>query len=94
MAVLSVVAGDEIVEVAALQWIFFKGEVFVGAQVVNPEPVRPEFFRGGFAVEEEDVGLALGVEDAANTDQGIPTGKARWCGTSSRSQHARTHVAQ
>ncbi len=30
-------SGDEVVEVAALEWIFFEGEVFVGAQIVNPE---------------------------------------------------------
>jgi len=65
VAVLWIVAGDEVVEIAALQRIlistaalplradappvylaaarFFEGEVFVGAQVVNPDiqmPVR------------------------------------------------------
>jgi hypothetical protein len=30
-------AGHEIVKVAALEWIFFQGEGFVGAQVVDPD---------------------------------------------------------
>jgi hypothetical protein len=45
--------------------------VFVGAEIVDPELVGPRLLGGGFAVEEEDVGLtaspartALGVEDA------------------------------
>ena len=47
--------------------------MFVGAQVVNPELFGPRFFGGGFAVEEEHVGLdALGVEDAGRqTQQGV-----------------------
>ena len=57
MAVLCVVAGDEVVEVAALQGIFFQGEMFVGAEVVNPKLVCPRFLCGGFAVEEENIGL-------------------------------------
>jgi len=62
---LGIVARDEVVEVAALERIFFEREVFVGAQIVNPELICPGFFSGRFAVEEEDVGLdALRVEDA------------------------------
>ena len=49
----------EVVKVAALQWIFFEGEMFVGAQIVDPELVRPRFLGCRFAVEEEDVGFTL-----------------------------------
>ena len=79
MAVLGIVARHELVEVAALERIFFEGEVFVGAQVVNPElqmPVRlrtPGFLGSWFAVKEKDIRLdALGVEDAGGqTEQGV-----------------------
>ena len=54
---LSEPAGDEVVEVTALERIFFEREVFVGAEVVDPELVGPWFLGGRFAVEEEDVGL-------------------------------------
>src|SRR5437773_7360759 len=36
VAVLWIVAGDEVVEVAALEGIFFEGEVFVGTQIRKP----------------------------------------------------------
>jgi len=75
-AVLGVVAGDEIVEVAALEGAFLEGEVQVGAQVVDPELLGPGLFLGGLAVEEEDVGLdSLGVEDAGGQAQeGVDVG--------------------
>ncbi len=41
VAVLWVVAGDEVVEVAAFKGVFFKGEMQIRAQVVNPELQRP-----------------------------------------------------
>ena len=70
MAVLGIVAGDEVVEVAALERIFFEGEMFVCAQIVNPELLCPRFLGCGFAIEEEDVRLdALGVEDARGQAQ-------------------------
>ena len=70
VAVLRVVAGDEVVEVAALQCAFLEREVLVGAQIVNPQRLRPRLFAGGFAVEEQDVGLyALRVEDAGRQAQ-------------------------
>jgi len=52
------------------------GKVFVGAQIVDPELLCPRFLSGGFAVEEEDVGLhALGVEDAGRqAQQGVNGG--------------------
>jgi hypothetical protein len=76
LAILWIVGSDEVVEVAALQWVFLEREMFVGAQIVDPELLCPGFLRGGFAVEEEDVGLdALGVEDAGGqTQQGVNIG--------------------
>ncbi len=65
MAVLWVVAGDEVVEVGALEGVFLEREVLVGAQVVDPELAGPRFLLCGFAIEEENVGLnSLRVEDA------------------------------
>jgi hypothetical protein len=70
VAVGGVVGGDEGVEVGALEGVGFEGEVFVGAEVVDPEGFGPGVRIGGFAVEEEDVGLdALGVEDAGGECQ-------------------------
>ena len=50
--------------------------MFVGVQVVDPELLCPRFLGGGFAVEEEDVGVtaspartALRVEDACRQAQ-------------------------
>jgi len=37
VAIFRIVAGGEVVEVAALERIFLEREVFVGAQIVNPE---------------------------------------------------------
>jgi hypothetical protein len=68
IGVLCVIAGHKIIEVGAFQRIFFQREVFVSAQVVNPEFLCPRFFGCRFAVEEEDIRLdALGV-DAATGD--------------------------
>jgi hypothetical protein len=65
VAVLRVVAGDEVVEVAALEGVFFEREVQVGEELVDPELRRPRRFVRGLAVEEEDVRLdSLRVEDA------------------------------
>ena len=70
VAVLRVVAGDEVVEVAALERVFLEREMQVGAQVVNPELLRPRLFLRGLAVEEQDVRLhALRVEDAGGQAQ-------------------------
>src|SRR5438552_1377686 len=55
----------KVVEVAALEGIFFEREVFVGAQIVDLElqmPVRlrtPRFLGGGVAVEEDDLASNL-----------------------------------
>ena len=70
MAILWIVAGDEVVEIAAFERIFFKGEVFVGAQIIDLQLRRPRFFGGGFAVKEKDIRLhALRVEDAGGQTQ-------------------------
>src|SRR5207248_2510775 len=64
-AIGGVVAGDELVEVSALERPGLEREVHIGAQVVDPERLGPRRLAGGLAVEEENVGLdALGVEDA------------------------------
>ncbi len=41
MGVLGIVASDELVEVFALQRIFFEGKMLVGAQVVDLKVLRP-----------------------------------------------------
>ena len=70
MAVLGVVAGDEVVEVGARAAGGLEREVLVGPQVVDPERPRPGRRAGRLAVEEEDVGLdALRVEDAGRQAQ-------------------------
>ncbi len=76
MAILWIVPGGDVVEMGALERIFFEGEVFVGAQVVDPELLRPRFFRCWFAVEDEAVGLyTLSVENAGRqAQQGVNVG--------------------
>jgi hypothetical protein len=65
VAVLGAVAGDELVEVGPLQGVGLEREVDVGAEVVDPEGLRPGGGAGRLAVKEQDVGLdSLGVEDA------------------------------
>ena len=71
------VAGDEVVEVGALDGVFFEGEMFVGTEVVNPEFFGPgAFVRSRFAIEEEDVGFdPLRVKDAGGKSQeGVDVG--------------------
>ena len=70
VAVLRIVAGNEVIQVGALEGIFLEREVLVCAQIVNPELLCPRLFLGGLAVEEKDVGLhALGVENAGGQAQ-------------------------
>jgi hypothetical protein len=52
VTVLGIVARDKVVQIGALEGAFFEGEMQVGAQVVNPEFLRPGLFLGGFAVKE------------------------------------------
>jgi hypothetical protein len=61
---------DVVIEIAALQRVFFQCEVHVGAQVVDPELLRPGLFLRGFAVEEQNIGLhALRAENAGGQAQ-------------------------
>ena len=55
MSVLRIVARDEVIEVAALEGVFFECEMEIRAQIVNPELRRPRLFLRGFSVEEEDL---------------------------------------
>ena len=58
------VAGDKVVEVGALELVFFQGEVFIGPEIVDPQVFRPCLFLRRLAVEEEHVCLyTLRVED-------------------------------
>ncbi len=58
---------------------FIEGEVFVGAEIINPQFGRLGFFSCGLAIEEEHVGYsaspartALSVEDAGRqSKQGV-----------------------
>ena len=66
----ALIAGDEVVEVAALERVFLQREVLVRPQVVDPELLRPRLFLRRLAVEEQDVRLhALRVEDAGGQAQ-------------------------
>ncbi len=70
VAVLGVVAGDEVVEIGALQLVFFQREVLVGSEIVDPELFGPRLFLRRLAVEEKHVRLyALRVEDARRQAQ-------------------------
>ena len=70
MAVFRVIAGDEVVEVGALELVFFQGEVLVGPEIINSEFFRPGRFLRRFALEEKHVGLhALGVENSRRQAQ-------------------------
>lgn len=64
MPVLRVVAGDEVVQVFALQRIRLQREVLIGSKVVNPQRFCPRSLASRLAVEEQDVCFdSLGVED-------------------------------
>ena len=70
VAVLRIVAPDKVFQGGEAQPVGLQGEVLVGAQIVNPEFFRPGRLAGGFAVEEEHVGLnPLGVKDARGEAQ-------------------------
>jgi len=53
--VLRAVAGDELIEVGALERPLLQREVLVGAKVVDSQLRRPRLLLGGLAVEEEHV---------------------------------------
>jgi len=67
VAVRWVEAFHKIVQVAAFQYVLFKREVHVRAQIVDPEFLGLGFLvGGGLSVEEEHVRLnALRVEDSS-----------------------------
>src|SRR5581483_1914561 len=70
VAILSMIAGDKIVEVAALELVGTQGEVHVGTQIVDPESLGLHVGAGLALVEEEDVGFdALRVKDAGGQAQ-------------------------
>ena len=65
VAVLRVVASDEVVEVGPGQLVGFQSEVLVCAAVIDPQLLRPGFLAGGLAIEEKHVCLySLRVENA------------------------------
>jgi hypothetical protein len=49
------IAIDEFIEVAALNWLLLEREMHVGAQVINPEPLGPCLGAAVLLVEEEDL---------------------------------------
>ena len=51
VAVLRIVALDEVVEVCALEGVLFEGEMFVRPQVVDPQLLGPRFLLRGFALK-------------------------------------------
>ena len=64
------IAGDKIVEVAALELVGTQGEVHVGAQIVDPEPLGLHIGTGLALIEEEHVGFdPLRVKDAGGQAQ-------------------------
>ncbi len=56
---------------AEMQTLLFQGEMHVGAQIVDPELLRPRFLVGSrFAIEEKDVRFdPLRVEDTGGQAQ-------------------------
>jgi hypothetical protein len=70
VAVLGVVASDEVVQVAALQRVRLQREVFVVAEVVDPQRLCPRGLARGLAVEEKDIGFdTLRIEYAGRQTQ-------------------------
>src|SRR6266699_2332518 len=70
MAARRVVAGDEVIEVIAHEGASLQREVLVGAEVVDPQLLRPRPLGRRLAVEEQDVRLhAARVEDPGGQPQ-------------------------
>ncbi|MNH21177.1 hypothetical protein D3C79_809740 [compost metagenome] len=66
VAVLRVIAGDEILQILETQRLLLQRMMDVGAVVVDPDLSRPRFLAGRFVVEEQYIGLhALRVENAS-----------------------------
>ena len=65
MAIVGVIAGDEVIQVRAFERLSLQSELNVGTEVVNPQALGPVGFAGRLAVEEQDICFdALRVEDA------------------------------
>jgi hypothetical protein len=63
-------ARHELVEIGGAPRVGFESEVLVGAQIVDPEFLRPGRGTGRFSVEQEDVRLhTLGLEDPSRQPQ-------------------------
>jgi len=70
VAVLRIVGGDEVIEVAPFEGILFEGEMLVRPQIIDPELLGPRLFLCGLTVEEKDIRLhSLGVEDPGGESQ-------------------------
>ena len=70
IAVLRVIAAHEILQVGVAHGVLLEGEVDVGPEVVHPNLLRLHVRAGGFAVEEQHIGLDAGlVEDARRQAQ-------------------------
>ena len=67
---MAIVAGHELIQIFALQWIGLEREVLVGAEVVDPELLGPGGLARRLLVEEEHVGFhALRIEEAGRQTQ-------------------------
>ncbi len=68
--VFLVVAGDEVVQVAAFQSVFLQREMQIGSQVIDPELLCPRSFLSRLAVEEQDVRFeSLSIKDPDRKSQ-------------------------
>ena len=64
MAILGMVAPDEVLQIGVAHRFGLEREVLVGAQVIDPQIFGPGFFASGSVVEEQYVGFhPLGVEN-------------------------------
>ena len=57
MAILWIVAFDEVGEVFGFEGVLFEGVVDIGAVVVKPDLFSPGILAGGLAVEEDIIGF-------------------------------------
>lgn len=70
VTVFRVVAGDEIPQVLQLERAGFQGEMFVGAQIVEPDSLSVDLSVLGLSVKKHYVGLhALGLKDTGGKAQ-------------------------
>lgn len=71
MAISRVEALHELIQIGPCEALLLRGEAHVGADVVEPDCLRPGGLAGGFAVEEEHVRLVsfCGAETVLADDQ-------------------------